>query len=118
MDIPTPKDKDMNPENECPICMINLNTEDVTQMKCCKQNMHTRCYMQCIYHSKNQSCPLCRNSDHSRTLILEATQSHTIINIPAPVEHGYDQNSACQKVSFIMFSTFVCIYTVIIYLHT
>lgn len=113
-------DIDNDISTECPICLSNLSTEDTSLMKCCKQSMHTRCYMQCI--SQNKSCPLCRNIDDHRTLInqllYQSQQSHTIINIPTRHQdtHVEASNAVCHKIGMFVFSAIIVMYTMN-YLH-
>ena len=45
---------------ECSICLTEITqTDNVTNLGCCKQKMHSHCYAQCLL--TKPACPLCRS---------------------------------------------------------
>ena len=81
----------MQTNDECPICLTDLHTEDVTQMGCCRQKMHARCYIECI--SQSQTCPMCRNvSEHRVAVRIDTDEEESVainINTDLQAQHQY-----------------------------
>lgn len=82
--------------NECPICLGYLLTEDITRMVCCKQEMHARCYIQCM--SLARVCPLCRNTDEHRITIHDCVDIVTDGNANADADNIGDRADRAEPV--------------------
>jgi len=61
-------DRNYNGEDECVICLLPMDSSDIVKMGCCKNNLHAKCYIQCMTYKK--VCPLCR---HKVDIILPNT---------------------------------------------
>ena len=49
-------------EEDCPICLNNLKTEeDIVELQCCKKAIHVTCYIKCMEQKKE--CPMCRKQN-------------------------------------------------------
>ena len=54
---------------ECPICFDDLEN-DIFETKCCKKNLHTKCFNLCTQESHR--CPFCRSET------IETMKTNTI----------------------------------------
>lgn len=43
---------------ECPICLLEMKPEDVSQVGCCRKTFHLECIVKCF--SAKLECPMCR----------------------------------------------------------
>ena len=72
-------------ESECPICLIGINNNynNYITLSCCKNKLHTICFLQCMDVKKE--CPLCRNKipseEHTVLTIMEDQQNAVIDNV-------------------------------------
>jgi hypothetical protein len=57
--LPILHTNDIESDNECPICLSTLNTQDIVIMNCCKKRIHANCYIRWLLVKKE--CPMCRN---------------------------------------------------------
>ena len=48
----------MEPDPECPICLISLNGSPTITVNCCNKQFHTVCYTKCMI--SKMACPMCR----------------------------------------------------------
>ena len=52
-------------DDDCPICLNNLESdEDIVELQCCKKAIHVTCYIKCMEQKKE--CPMCRK--HNKKL--------------------------------------------------
>jgi len=73
--------------DECVICLLELESESVIILSCCKQKLHAKCYAECM--QLNNLCPLCRHPQSvNDTRSSHSTRSaHHIILIPSTLTH-------------------------------
>jgi hypothetical protein len=96
---------DINPE--CIICMDNLNTYDIINTICCKQDIHKKCIVECFRN--NGRCPLCRKqyilkedleNEYENYKIKESNIPSLIVNIDITDNHGYQYRYNCENIYY------------------
>lgn len=100
---------------ECAICMTELNTQDITKTYCCKQQLHTKCYIDCLKKTTNNTCPFCRTyisyyiTPPEQQILPIAERQIIVIETERPQSNNV--NLPSKKVCFFI-SCFICsIYT-------
>jgi hypothetical protein len=94
----------MEPDQECPICLLSLNNNPSITVSCCNKQFHTICYTKCMM--SKLVCPMCRAN--------QSVTTETIITINPiipviPVRHLIVQDSSCKAFLYkILTTVFVC----------
>lgn len=56
------KIKEVNKEEDCPICYDKFGTDDLKSCPSCNNAFHTKCINMWLINSVNKSCPYCRST--------------------------------------------------------
>ena len=111
-------------KEECCICLSSLDVNDksIITVKCCNQQFHTNCFLNCMNHKKE--CPLCRNKfDKISTLNPYAytpiTLPNTIVNFDIDIENQLQSEEITivrrsRKICYSVFSALGITFLVII----
>ena len=66
-------------KEECCICLspLDVNEKSILTVKCCNQQFHTQCFLNCMNHKKE--CPLCRNNFNKISTLNPYTYTPTTL---------------------------------------
>lgn len=86
---------------ECSICLTEITQSDnVTTLGCCKKQMHSHCYAQCLL--TKPACPLCRAEHISIDIPNQNVRVITVIR-----DVSQQTRIRMSLVTFIIISAYV-----------
>lgn len=93
---------------ECPICMNNLDKNNII-IGCCNKSLHIECFMKCIL--LNNLCPFCRKEYILNDIKLKDNVTDTVIpiqNIDTDTVTTMNQNIfQCNNVLLLILLFFI-----------
>jgi hypothetical protein len=63
-------------EQECPICLCEIEKDKLFITNCCKKQFHLNCFNECMKY--NPECPLCRKKSDNVVITIQENEEGNI----------------------------------------
>jgi len=98
----------MEPDLECPVCLLSLNSSPSITVSCCNKQFHTVCYTKCMM--AKLVCPMCRAN--------QTTSTETRITINPMLPIIVQTASTCRTVLYKLLTTVFVGGLIVIFIRT